>query len=315
MKHQNPMHEFHVSPDSQKALFRDLQEVGNTFESDPERFLRLSQIIAKQYLPMHPRIMHEEIRNNNGFIVIRNLPLDTTLPQTPENGVRPSGKTSVSEGVLLGMVAALGYNPIAYTQEKNGALVHEIAPVTSKASSVSSNGVVSFDFHTDGSHLGRRLRPHVLALLCLRDTGKTPTKLARLGDVLERMDEDDILELMQNKFIHTPPETFGGMSPIHGPVLYRRDDKIEVAVSTHNVEPKTKRAQAALEAFRRRTEDCHQQVQWSPGDMVIFNNLRCLHARGQITGDRWLQRCYGTELLQTSRKIDLSKRAPSTKAA
>lgn len=315
MKNSPPTHEFHVTQNSKNAFLQYLQEIGNIFEDETEKFIRLSHIVAKQYLPISPQIMHEGIRNNNGFIIIRNLPLDNILPETPNDGCRPESKTSVSEGVLLGVVSALGYNPFAYSQEKNGALVHEIAPAAARADSVSSNGVVSFDFHTDGSHLGRPLRPHILALLCLRDTGKVPTKLTRLGDVLERLDIDDVLELMRNQFAHTPPETFNATFQTQGPVLHRRGDQIEVAVSTHNVTPQNDRARSALKNFRKAVEECHQKVQWSPGDMVIFNNLRCLHARGEIVGDRWLQRCYGTELLQASRKIDLPNSLSASKAA
>ncbi len=300
-----PIHEFRLSDADRAAFGEDLKQLADALEYEAERFLHLSRILAAQYLPFQSEVMHNEIRHNNGFIVIRNLPIDTELPETPADGKRPLQKAMISEAVLLGMVSALRYSPFSYSQEKEGALVHEIAPVRSKSNSVSSNGVVNFDFHTDGSHLNRDFRPHVLALLCLRDTGATPTKLSRLGDVLERMPPEMVFELMQSNFIHTPPDTFEGMEPVCGPVLWRRDDKLEVAVSTHNARPTTPAATEALAKFRALAETCHQKVSWAPGDMVIFNNLRCLHARGEIKGDRWLQRCYGNEQKFSPRVIDL----------
>ncbi|HEY9664382.1 MAG TPA: TauD/TfdA family dioxygenase [Allocoleopsis sp.] len=311
----NHTYEFYLPQEIKDDFHKNVRAIGNFIDSDSERFIQLCQIVASQFLPAHYRVLHDQIRNNNGFIVIRNLPLDTQLPQTPANGLRPQGKTSVSEAVLLGVVSALGYKPFAYAQEKNGALVHEIAPIAEKACSISSNGIADFDFHTDCSHLERKQRPHILALFCLRDASQTPTKLTRLGDVLERMNPHEVLELMQNNFIHTPPETFEDKTPISNPVLRRSGDKIEVAVSTHNVQPTTKNARLALESFHQLAHECHLEIQWNPGDMLIFNNLRCLHARGAITGDRWLQRCYGTEMLQSPRTVDLNNVLCSVPAA
>ena len=306
--------EYQFSKSQKAALSRDLAALGNTYLEDPNRFQALARMIVQQYLPVDPLIMHEQVKNNSGFVVIRNLPIDDILPQTPQNGTRPLNKAAVTEAVLLGVVSALHYKPLAYTQEKEGAVVHEIAPVKAQSKSVSSNGILNFDFHTDGSHISRDIRPHILSLFCLRDTAQTPTKLCRLADALSSMDHADVLELMTANFIHTPPETFGYMAPVRGPILCRNGDRIEASVSTHNVQPQTTAAAAALEKFRECVEHHHQKIFWNPGDLLIFNNLRCLHARGEIKGDRWLQRCYGTENLNMSNVVDLSKMPPPNHA-
>jgi hypothetical protein len=32
-----------------------------------------------------------------------------------------------------------------------------------------------------------------------------------------------------------------------------------------------------------------------PGQLLIFNNRRCLHGRGPVEGKRWIKRIYGTD--------------------
>lgn len=80
---------------------------------------------------------------------------------------------------------------------------------------------------------------------------------------------------------------------------------MEIAVSLHNVEPLTIEAKIALEELKERARETYVEIEWRPGDMIIFNNLRCLHARGPILGDRWLQRCYGNLNQNTNRVVDL----------
>lgn len=40
-----------------------------------------------------------------------------------------------------------------------------------------------------------------------------------------------------------------------------------------------------------------------PGDVFILSNVRGLHARTEIVGERWLQRCYFRQNLDNLRQI------------
>lgn len=298
--------EYQLTEKEKSDYFNDLLSITHKLCDDANNFIRLAEIIARQHLKADALCLHHNLLYQKGFLLIRNLPIDPQLPHTPDDGWRPNGKTYISEAVLLGIVSALKYQPFSFLQEKQGKLVHEIAPVKNLAHTISSNGTVSFDFHTDGAYLTRTIRPHILALMCLRNTGNTPTKISRLGCILKNMEPKFIQELLSPSFLHHPPTSFEDNNIVKAPVLKCIDDKIEIAVSTHNVEPLTKKAKAALSQLRQIADEVRIEINWQPGDLLIFNNLRCLHARGQTTGDRWLQRCYGSQDIDTSRIIDLS---------
>ncbi|BFM09631.1 TauD/TfdA family dioxygenase [Halioxenophilus aromaticivorans] len=296
--------DIYLSDEDRINYLADLYSLQNTLH-EAESFIRLSKIIAERYLKDKLEGYRTEILHRNGVVVFKNLPIDSTLPITPSDGIRPESKRHISEAVLLGVVSALGYIPYSFLQEKNGVLVHEVAPILSLKDSISSNGIVDFEFHTDGAYLERQIRPHILSLLCLRDEHNTPTKLALLSEVVEKLSDNTLFELMKKNYLHHPPETFNDNGKIRAPILCRKGDQLEIAVSLHNVEPLTIEAKIALEELKERARETYVEIEWRPGDMIIFNNLRCLHARGPILGDRWLQRCYGNLNQNTNRVVDL----------
>ncbi len=71
--------------------------------------------------------------------------------------------------------------------------------------SVSSNGVISFDFHTDGAYLERHLRPHTLSLLCLVDISQKGAWLASLQAALPLLSASKINALMRDDYYHSLP--------------------------------------------------------------------------------------------------------------
>ncbi|MBV6776887.1 TauD/TfdA family dioxygenase [Xanthomonas euvesicatoria] len=263
--------------------------------------------VADRHLSDTKRLK-EEIRSGKGFVELSGLPIDTTLPAPPINGKRPRGKGNVSELCLLGVTHALGLNPFAYREEKGGALVHEIAPIPDNGKSVSSEGTVSFDFHTDGAYLDRHLRPHTLSLLCLVDEAGTGTQLASLRDAVRLLDGEDIDALMSDEFRHTAPETFKvAEASKRTSVLDRLDGVYEVKAALHNTQGLTPRAKKALDALRQALVSVTTTKRWKPGDLVIFSNLRCMHGRGEIRGRRWLQRCYGSHTLPAGAVVQLNR--------
>ncbi|XHF73854.1 hypothetical protein R3J29_04070 [Xylella fastidiosa subsp. multiplex] len=85
--------------------------------------------IAKKYLPDIDFIINE-INSGKGYIEISNVPIDRTIPPPPSDGLPHPNKGHLSELCLLGITYTLGLNPFSYQEEKCGALVHDIAPIT-----------------------------------------------------------------------------------------------------------------------------------------------------------------------------------------
>src|SRR5215469_15501845 len=108
-----------------------------------------------------------------GVMLVRNLPTDPELPDTPvDGGPSMQKKTFVAEAVLFGLSQLLG-EPVAFTTEKNGRLVHDVVPVSAGArSQTNQSSHVFLNFHNDIVHdqIGRYdvSNPDFLVLNCLR---------------------------------------------------------------------------------------------------------------------------------------------------
>ncbi|WP_099142932.1 TauD/TfdA family dioxygenase [Xenorhabdus kozodoii] len=183
-----------------------------------------------------------------------------------------------------------------------------MVPVKSKENIPSSNGTVEFDYHTDAAYLNRNIRPHTLSLICLTDRYKTGTKLASLSEALERISEDEINTLMSKLYIHTAPATFNvDCKKANTSVLDSIDGIYEMKVAFHNTVGINEKAQNALSRLHDAIDDVVFTQEWNPGNLLIFNNLRCVHGRGEVKGERWLQRCYGSSIIPAATVIELSK--------
>lgn len=216
-------------------------------------------------------------------------------PKLLKNGISHSERLLAS-AILLGMTTAIGFNPYALAQERSGALVHDVHPEPGSENSVSSMGTVDFALHSDCACLERDIRPELLSLTCLVDETSTETKIAALSDVFKLLSTETIDVLASPNFIHKAPESFFGSIREHtGSILDRIDGQWEIKIATHNCQPLTPRAKRALQILVEQASKVSRPYRWSPGDLLMLNNRKCLHGRGPIiNGNRHLLRCYGT---------------------
>ncbi|AXF84459.1 L-asparagine oxygenase [Ephemeroptericola cinctiostellae] len=162
--------------------------------------------------------------------------------------------------------------------------------------------------HADGAYLSRDIRPETLSLLCLIDEAKTDTRLVTIDSILSDLEAKSLDILSDPNFLHIPPTTFevSNESNSSGSILDKVDGLWEMKVATHSCEPQTLAAQTSLYEFIDAAESNVISHSWRPGDLLIFNNFRCLHGRGEIQGKRWLQRCYGSSRVTVGEVINLA---------
>ncbi|NHB57924.1 TauD/TfdA family dioxygenase [Acinetobacter shaoyimingii] len=276
----------------------------NSFNDD---LIQESANIAHHYLNIDES-HKDELKNGKGFIEFSNIPIDDQIGNPPCNATRPYNKGYISELALIGVTKACGLTPFSYLEEKNGALVHEITPSENKlAKSVSSEGTVEFDFHTDGAYLSRSIRPHSLSLLCLMDQKQTGTNLISLNDLIAELSNQHKEILFQSRFVHIAPETFKVKHRyMTNSVLDLVDGHYEIKAALHSITALDEEAENALTELKKLSKKIHSTKNWKSGDLLIFNNLRCMHGRGEIVGKRWLQRCYGTYTFDQSTIVKLN---------
>ncbi|HGE0767481.1 TPA: TauD/TfdA family dioxygenase [Salmonella enterica subsp. enterica serovar Typhimurium] len=280
---------------------KKLKAISNHIDED---IVKESINIASLYVKDIEKIKYN-LEYGCGYHIINNVPIDLTLPPPPLNGLRPYDKGYVSELALSGITGALGYNIFSYEQEKKGSFFHEITPIQGKEKTKSSNGVVDFSFHTDAAYLDHKIRPEVLALICLNNECNTGTQIVSLDLLLKALDTSTINILKSNNFIIRSPDSFDVKQESQTAILYENNDRTEIQLSIEVTKPLTEKAKRSLIELTEVANQTADTLMWKPGDFLIFNNRRTLHGRKAIQGVRWLQRCYGSRMIPAFTKINL----------
>jgi L-asparagine oxygenase len=262
--------------------------------------------LAKTFLPDSVLEALEQFRRGDApFVCIHGLPIGLRPEDVPpSDGKRPASKSWTSEMTILGVAKAAGLEPLSYTEEALGALVHEVAPVLGREQTNSGTGRKPLGWHVDNAIHPRWLRAEGLALLGLVNPERIPTRLATLDDLLTVLTAEQIATLAQPLFRFPLPESFdlgqGFLSEPRAVLSHGPDGQMEIGVALYNVLVSARRDDArlavdALEALDTALDRVSRSVLVGPGDMLLFSNLRCLHARNVVPGSRWLQRIYFRE--------------------
>jgi L-asparagine oxygenase len=296
-------------PDAAKqAWLREVSDLTYPNPGDPaawRAFVDLSVCLAKRHLlgDVAEALAGFFAAEGPDALLIENLPVDPNLPPPPSDGKRPASKAAVSEAVLAALIeqhAAI----ITYSNEKNGAPIHEITPVEGLEHQVSSTGRVPFACHTDAAFLAPRFSPRGLLLFGLLNQPGAPTAVLPLDRILEAAKPSLVRSLEQPIFRHPAPSSFRLSASVAGPILWRDSrGAARIAVQTHAVQPVNEEARGAIAQLRALLDTLEtERVILRPGDALLFKNDRVLHGRDAFTGERWLQRAYFTESLAPFRE-------------
>lgn len=236
---------------------------------------------------------------NAGWALVTGLPVDTDLPLTPTDGKRSPVKASkVSEALLNGFSHLLDMHPVAYDNEKDGDLIHQVHPVAGWESSNSNRGADTFAMHIEAPH--HPFPPDVIALTAVRNFEYGATNFSPMADVLETAPEGLIDQLHMPEYTIRIGESFGHQTEHVWPIAETLHGVTTYRVDLAEMRPMNARSGAALDWLRRRVAECERRVVLQPGDLLIVNNRQTLHGRVGFRPDyarglqRWLQRQYMT---------------------
>jgi alpha-ketoglutarate-dependent taurine dioxygenase len=196
-------------------------------------------------------------------------------------------------------VRRLGFE-YSYAKEKEGALVHNIFPTQSGATTQSNESwKVDLSLHTENAF--HPLRPDFVVLYCVRTPEAPPaTHLSVLQDILPRLTDEEIQVLREPRFTIKVVDSFltGGEKSARLPLSILDGCARNPVVRWHeNIRGVDKSAEAAAAAFSAAAKASSQAVRLQPGDLLAFGNETCLHGRDKFDAsldgaDRWLLRSY-----------------------
>lgn len=274
--------------------------------------------IELEHRSMPPRFAEALIRfrrspNSSGSLIIRNLPTDPELPETPADGKPVRNKpTSYSEyGLLLAMLF-LG-EPISFMDEKEGALIQNICPVKGHELKQENVGSCYLEFHTeDGFH---PYKPDYIALTCLRSDheGVAKTTAASIRDVMHQLPTTAVQILRQPLFRLKLSSSFGytNESQYSSPITVLSGHWLQpdLCIDYYLMEAITPEATWALELLKGLLAEAVIEHALRPGDLMIVDNRMAAHGRTPFTprfdgADRWLQRMF---VLQDFRRTSASR--------
>ncbi len=270
--------------------------------------------LAKSHIPERVATRLIEFKrssNEYGTLLIRNLPVDAELPPTPEDGRMVTNKTSsISEYCLLLMMMYLG-EPIAYADEKEGALIQNICPVKGFENRQENAGSVYLEFHTeDGFHPHK---PDHVGLYCLKSDHEkiAKTASASIRRALPLLPSGTISLLRQPLFHIRASASFTGEGeePTYSslmPVLSEDLFEPELCVDFFAMEAINSVAQVALDMLKSALLSVTIGCVLTPGDLMIVDNRVAAHARNGFKAhydgtDRWLQRMFIVQDFRRSR--------------
>lgn len=300
-------------PDNEKErIATALNHMPSPYDAIDDALLCVYPVFAQ--LPTH---LLREILNfgrypeSAGVIAIENLPVDSVLPPTPNDGLRAVAKrTYIAEGCLLGISQLLG-EPIGYCTEKRGEIIHNVTPVKSGEYTQSNQGSgVFLNYHNDTvydeSGCFNIFNPDFLMLNCLRAdvSQQAETYFADARTILAALETVDVAALREPMYELGAPSTYtremtGGQivwsKPL--PIITGPDDFPEICLTANGVRPVGATAERVLQKLLATCEAVKETVCLTPGRALLINNRKGVHARSIFKasygpGDRWLQRTY-----------------------
>jgi L-asparagine oxygenase len=239
-------------------------------------------------------------------VLLRNLPVDPFVPPNPTDGSVSLGKsTFVAEAMLVGFGELTSSSVIGYESETqySNPWLQEGFPRTSPGSALTKTSDLSF--HQDMSYHPKP--PDILGLVNVREghDRQLTTELVDNRGVLETLPASVVSLLRKPRFlVQTSEWVDASFQTSHGIPLLTEDFSLAIPVEWKNMVGLDKEAEWAVQMLQRAILEAPvHHVHFVPGDLLLFNNKRVVHARTPYRdlrfdgGDRVLTRSYFRKIL------------------
>ncbi|KZL20170.1 L-asparagine oxygenase [Pseudovibrio sp. Ad37] len=244
-------------------------------------------------------------------MLIENLPTDPHLPPTPLDGVLThTARSYVGEAVTYGLGKLIG-EPIGYTTEKDGDILHNLIPAQGAETMQSNRGSKVFlNFHNDSvydeSGWFHTYNADFLVLYGHRSDPKRQAETIYIDakTICAVLSDEDVELLRQPLFQMAAPSNFTVLlnngekiwSRLGG-VISGPDNAPEITVAANGTRGTTPQAEEALQRLKAICDlpEHSVSVRISAGQALLINNRKGIHARSTFEptfgpDERWLLR-------------------------
>ncbi len=276
--------------------------------SNPYREFERAATYAEEALSS---LEHDDIRTllefkrkggPGGRLLVSNGVVDPNLMPTTESteDIENGKGTYYSEFTLIMLGKLLG-EPFSYSQERNGAMIHNVRPAKRNESNISSDSsAVILDLHNENIY--HPVQPDYLMLSGLRrdPAGVAKTLVIGADEILPLLSAEDIATLGEFQFRTSVDYNFGNSDAERGNgpairVLFGDPASPMIAYDDEYIAGTNPQAQAALDRLRVILHENMYAVDLGPGQTLLLDNLKTVHGRTAFKArydgtDRWLQR-------------------------
>jgi Fe(II)/alpha-ketoglutarate-dependent arginine beta-hydroxylase len=244
----------------------------------------------------------------------------------PENDTR-------REDLLLVLLGSLLGEPIGWSTQQDGRVVHDLLPIKGhEHEQVGTGSEELITWHVEDAF--HPYRGDYLGMMCLRNPDRVPTTFAPISKVA--LSPEQLAVLASPHFVIRPdnshlPKNRGngnGHSPAEEALIEKAYRKIEqMCASPERIPvlfgdpstpyvrmdpyfmdtPEDPAARAAFDELQRKVDDALEDRVLEPGDIVFIDNYQAVHGRKPFKArydgrDRWLKRINIVRDLRKSRE-------------
>jgi len=233
------------------------------------------------------------------------------IPQTPTSGSINDPQVKHASDALIDHAKKYGF-PVAYKQEQNGRLVHNLIPNKQQEDQqISGSSRTQLQFHTESAF--HPYKPSHVHLLCLRGDEQAATTYAELENILDDLSPLAI-ETLQKPWYQTGIDKsfrIGGAADnkmIITP-LRRTHYGWELCYDEELTTGTNPPAQESLKALQRAIHDVKKEITLKTGQLLTIDNKTTVHGRKPFQArydgtDRWLQRVLSIKPLPPQSHLD-----------
>ena len=316
--------------------------------SSPEdaTFLHEAVPIAHE-LPIRARRFINDFRlkeDEGGVGIISGYPIDNEkIGPTPlDRGSKQDSSRTLEEQFLLVLFGSLLGDPVGWSTQQAGHIVHDISPVKGQETDqTGSSSKEELFFHTEDAF--HPYRGDYLGMMCLRNNAQAATTVAS-SKYLSNLPEDVIRVLREPRFVIRPDKSqFEKHECAKASGLTQKDFEKFLAYSdakikemNNNPQPMAilfgdpndpyirvdcyvymdaldDEAQQAIDMFNDVFSNALYDLELEPGQICFVDNLRVVHGRrtfkypARYDGhDRWMKRVNITRDLRKSRDMRMT---------
>lgn len=328
-----------------ESLLRDLVRQFKTPE-DPA-FLHEAVIFGHD-LPLRARKFINDFRlkesSDAAVCVISGYPVDShKIGLTPiDRGIKNDTSRTLEEQMLLILFGSLLGEPVGWSTQQAGHIVHDVSPVRGQESDqTGSSSKVELFFHTEDAF--HPYRGDYLGMMCLRNQNQAANTVAS-NQIISRLTADEIRKLFEPRFVIRPDASqfekhrfakVDGLSeedferflqssdakitkmnntPEPIAILFGDPASPYIRVDCHvYMDALDDEAEAAIQAFNRAILEAQIDLELAAGEICFIDNYRAVHGRRQFKyaakydgTDRWLKRVNITRDIRKSRDMRMT---------